>query len=285
MGGAARGERKRRQARSGGTERTTRPARAARPGASAAKSPSGSAAGTGGGGRRKVLLSAVAVVVLVVAIVGGVLIANDRKNTTEGVVIQPRTVAADYPVRRDGAVVAAGNDDAKVKLDLYEDFLCPVCAEFEAANAGAIEEQVRAGTVQVRYHLLPLLNDASDPPGYSLDSANAALCAADGGGFPAFHASLYAAQPAEGARGYDKDQLIRLGHDVGVAGPQFAACVTGGSHDRSVLAEYEAARNAPYLRQPVSGGGTGFGTPTVAVGQRVVDTAQPQWLANLVSGG
>ncbi|MGW6420684.1 hypothetical protein ACWF8F_36340, partial [Streptomyces sp. NPDC055055] len=59
--------------------------------------------------------------------------------------------------------------------------------QFEETFKGQIEEQVNNGTLQVRYHMLPMLNQRSDPPGYSLDSANASLAAADAGKFLAFH--------------------------------------------------------------------------------------------------
>jgi protein-disulfide isomerase len=268
VGGAERSARKRRQSGSAGAKAVA-------------------AARTASSDRNKVIITVVAVVVLAAAVIGGVLYTNSKKNTTEGVAIAPKapTQSAEYPVRRDGALVIVGKDDAKVKLDVYEDFLCPACGAFEARDGAAIEQKVKDGTVQVRYHMLSMLNDRSDPPGYSLDSANAGLCAADGGQFPGYHVSLFNAQPEEGARGYDKGQLIKLGQDLGLTSQDFVDCVTTGRYNALVEAEFEKTRSTPYLQQDFPSGSRGFGTPTIAVGERVIDPADPNWLENLVSGG
>lgn len=265
MGGAERSARKRKQERASGANAV--------------------AAARSGGGRNKVIITVVAVVLLGAAVIGGVIYTNNQKNATENAAIpaQPGG-SADYPVRRDGALVVAGKDDAKVKIDVYEDFLCPACGQFEARDADAIETKIRDGAVQVRYHMLPMLNDQSDPPGYSRDSANAGLCAADGGKFPVYHASLFQAQPEEGARGYDKAQLIKLGQDLGITDPQFAECVNSGRYDQILAAELEITRSTPYLQQTFPSGRTGFGTPTVSSGEKVVESSEPGWLEQLISG-
>ena len=242
------------------------------------------AAARSGGGRSKVLITVVAVVILGVAVIGGVIYTNSQKDTTENSAIPAQQHAADYPVRRDGPLAVAGKDDAKVTLDVYEDFLCPACGQFEARNADAIESKLRDGSVQVRYHMLPMLNGQSDPPGYSRDSANAGLCAADAGQFPAFHASLFRAQPEEGARGYDKAQLIKLGQDLGISDPQFAECVNSGRYDQILAAELEKTRSTPYLQQTFPNGRTGFATPTIATGEQIVESAEPGWLEKLLAG-
>jgi protein-disulfide isomerase len=128
-----------------------------------------------------------------------------------------------------------------------------------------------------------LLNNRSDPAGYSTDAANAALCTADSTQFVSYHSSLYGSQPEEGARGYDKAQLVKLGQDVGVTSPDFTNCVNNGAYNQAVSDEYQKAKSTAYLQQDV-GGQTGFGTPTIAVGEKVVDTQDPNWLNNLLSG-
>jgi len=239
--------------------------------------------------RRKLYIGAAVVVVILAAVVGGVLISNSQKNTTEGKDIQAapsssqQTAMADVRVTRDGGVVVVGQPDAKVKLDVYEDFLCPICGHFEQTYGKTIEDHVVKGSVQVRYHMLPMLNNRSDPPGYSMDSANAGLCAADAGKFPAFHQSLYNDQPEEGSRGWDDQQLAKLGQNVGITSKDFTSCVTSGKYDSLAQAELDKATSAPYLVQDFGNGQKGFGTPTLAVGQKVVDTAKSNWLDTLVA--
>lgn len=232
--------------------------------------------------RTKVIITVAVVVVIAAAVITGVLITNSQKNQTEGTQIAAKSVSAGYPVSRDGAVVVTGKDTAKVTLDVYEDFLCPACRQFEETYGPQIEQKVQDGTVKVRYHMLNMLNDRSDPPGYSLDSANAALCAADAGKFPSFYASLYAAQPEEGARGYDKNQLTKLGQDLGITSPDFPACVANGTYNQIVDQSYQQAAKDANLHQDFGNGRRGFGTPTVAVNGKAVETSDPNWLNNLI---
>jgi protein-disulfide isomerase len=241
--------------------------------------------------RKPVIIGAVVVVLLLAAVLGGVIYTNSKKNATEGQDISTSQLddaasgAADdeatYPVVREGAVVVVGEETAKVTLDAYEDFLCPVCGTFEKTFAGDIEHFVKAGDLRVRYHMLPMLNERSDPPGYSLDSAGAALCAADAGKFPAYHQALYAAQPEEGARGWDKQQLAKLGADLGIDAASFKSCVESGKYDKDIQAHFDEVRDTEYLQQEINGQ-KGFGTPTVANGQKVVDTANGEWLDELM---
>ncbi|TCO62946.1 DsbA family protein [Actinocrispum wychmicini] len=235
--------------------------------------------------RNKMLAGIVVVVVVAAAVIVGVIVTNNQKNKTADVAIAAKTVKmpGDLPVQRDGGTVLVGKDTAKVTLDVYEDFLCPICGNFESAYGTQMQQQVNDGNLRVRYHIVNLLNDRSDPPGYSTDAANAALCVADrGSNFVNFHASLYSAQPEEGARGYDKGQLTKLGQDVGVTSPSFASCVSNGTYDKAVSDEYQKARTTPYLQQEYQGQKS-FGTPTLAVGQTVVDWQDPNWLTKLIS--
>ena len=267
MGGAERNARKKRQAQTRGGNAVAAARRA-------------------DGDRRKLFVGVGVVVVLLAAVIGGVTFYNNQKNTTEGKAISTigteQAADADVPVTRDGGVVVVGKPAAKVTLDVYEDFLCPACGAFEKAYGTDIEQHVADGDVQVRYHMLPMLNDRSDPPGYSMDSANAGLCAADAGQFPAFHKSLYNDQPEEGSRGWDRQQLAKLGENLGIKTKGFASCVTSGKYDSLVQTNFDQVKQASYLQQDFGNGQKGFGTPTIAVGQRVVDTSKSNWLDKLV---
>jgi protein-disulfide isomerase len=234
--------------------------------------------------RNKILITIAVVVVVAAAVLTGVLVTNSQKNKTADTAIAAKTVSmpADVPVKRDGATVLVGKDTAKVTLDVYEDFLCPICGNFESSYADQMQQHVNDGSLRVRYHLVNLLKDRSDPAGYSTDAANAALCVADDGTkFMNYHASLYGSQPEEGARGYDKTQLTKLGQDVGITSPNFSSCVSGGTYDQAVSDEYQKASTTPYLQQDV-GGSKGFGTPTLAVGQTTIDWQDATWLTKLL---
>ncbi|MGH3859947.1 DsbA family protein [Actinokineospora sp.] len=264
MGGAERSARKRKQQGS----------------APAAGAKAVAAARSGGGDRSKIILAVVAVLVIAGAVIGGVIYTNNQKNATKDKAIAVQTVRLDVPVKRDGGVVEVGKDGAKATLDIYEDFLCPACAVFEEGFGPKIEEKVKDGTLKVRFHMLNLLNNRSDPEGYSTDSANAGLLAADEGKFLSFHKSLFKDQPAEGARGWTKDQLIELGKAVGVTSQAFVDGVRSGKYDSLVTEEYQKARSDEALQQEFNGQ-KGFGTPTMASGGKAIDTEDPNWLTKL----
>jgi protein-disulfide isomerase len=234
-----------------------------------------------GDDRKKVVIGVVAVVVLAAAVIGGVVLSKDSGGEPTLTPVAGKT-ATTAPSTRDGGVVEVGEEDAKITVDVYEDFLCPFCGEFERRYGDQIKEQLDAGTVRVRYHVLPMLNSYSSPEGYSTDSANAALCAADQGKFPAYHESLYAQQPEEGEAGYTKQELIKLGTDLGITGDAFTSCVNGDENVAAAQKELEETKTRPYL-QIDRNGQKGFrGTPTIAVGEQVLDVNDENWLNNLV---
>lgn len=236
--------------------------------------------------RNKIIAISVAVVVVAALVIGGVLWINSSKNATQDSAIQPGTTSALGPgvvEKRDGAVVTVGKPGAPKTMDLYADFLCPYCAKLQQDFGPRMEKAINDGQLAVRYHMVILLNKNSDPPGYSLDSANAALAAADQQKFTAFHDALFKNQPQEGGRGYDKAQLIKLGQDLGISDPKFAQAVNSGAYDQQLQAAFQQIQNDPKLQQDFGNGQIGFGTPTVAVDGKAVP-AQGDWLTKILNG-
>jgi protein-disulfide isomerase len=266
----------------GGAERTARKRRQA---AQAGPKVVAQARGASGD-KRKWIIGIGAVVVVAALVIGGVIWTISDKNKTEGKVISPgestSALAGDVTQKRDGVVAIVGKTGAKASIDVYADFLCPICGEFEKQYKSQIEQAVNDGKLQVRYHMVPLLNQKSSPPGYSLDSANAALAAADAGKFVQFHDALFANQPEEGKRGYDKTQLIELGKNVGITDPAFAQTVNAGTYEQQLNTAFQQIENDPKLAQDFGGGQTGFGTPTVTANGSIVSWQDPNWLTKVV---
>jgi len=219
---------------------------------------------------RTPMIVAIAVVVLVAAVVfGGVFLAGNGSDNAQSGTIPDTPAPAEYATTVADGVITAGGPAPRT-LDVYEDALCPACQAFEQRYGDQIAQATAAGRVQVRYHLVNLLDRRSSPPGYSSAAGNAMMCAAENDAFPAVHASLYAAQPPEGARGYDTAQLIGLGQRDG-AGPGYADCVTNGRHLGEVAVNFQNASNDPALQRD-----GGFGTPTVVLDGRLVPVGSPE---------
>jgi protein-disulfide isomerase len=210
----------------------------------------------------------VAAVVVVAVVVAGVVWFTQRGSGD---------VAPTYTATASGAVVTAGS--GPVVVDVYEDYLCPVCERFEQRYGSEITAALNAGQITVRYHSIAILDSLTNPPGYSTRAANAALCSVPAGIFPAYHARLFAEQPAERSAGLTDDQLVAFGTELGARG-DFAGCVTSGTHTDDVAAETAAAEANPALQTDGV-----FGTPTVAIGGTKVDLNDTNWLQNAITAG
>jgi protein-disulfide isomerase len=213
--------------------------------------------------RTPTIVAVVVVLLVAVVVIGGVLLSGSGGSQGSGQAVPVTPAPASYGTTVEGGVVTAGGP-APHTLDLYEDALCPACQSFEQSYGDRVAQAVASGRLQVRFHMVDLLEQRSNPPGYSSAGGNAMICAAENGAFPAVHTSLYAAQPPEGGRGYDTGQLVDLGQRAG-AGPGYADCVTGGRHVGEINQNFQAAVNDRALQNNGS-----FGTPTIVLDGRLL---------------
>ncbi|HLT10340.1 MAG TPA: thioredoxin domain-containing protein [Micromonosporaceae bacterium] len=128
----------------------------------------------------------------------------------------------------DSGIVAAGS--GPVTVEVYLDFLCPACKQFEAEANPVLDQLVAENRIRLVWHPLGFLDRLSSPPGYSTQAAAAAGCAADEGKLKAFGDALFARQPAEGGPGLSDDEIIEIGGEVGLITPSFAQCVRDGTY-------------------------------------------------------
>jgi protein-disulfide isomerase len=154
--------------------------------------------------------------------------------------------------------------DGPVEIDLYIDYMCPACKQFEDAYAADLQRWVDEGSVQINYHPIAILNRMSQGTDYSTRAAAAAVCAADAGEqrFLDYTLALYAAQPAENTRGLDDEELVRIGTEQGLD-EQWQACVDDATY-RGWVEEGTASASG---EQGVTG------TPTAMVDGQLVDSA------------
>ena len=197
----------------------------------------------------KIIIGVVIVVLVAAGVVGGVLYAQHQKNQTTLTAIGAKTVAgsSSYPqvIDKANATVLVGKPTAKVVIDAYEDFLCPICGEFETANFSDIEKQLEAGTIQVRYHMINLLDNDSNPAGYSSLAANTALAVATVAPekFMDMHYSLYQDQPQEQKAGWTQAQLTSLANRLGVSGAAFDKLINDGTYTK-ILTTWKVQQGA-----------------------------------------
>ncbi|MFR9805469.1 DsbA family protein [Pseudonocardia sp. RS010] len=138
--------------------------------------------------------------------------------------------------------ITVGQAAAPATIDLYVDFQCPACKQYEEQVGPTIDRLVDAGEAKVVYHPVAFLNRFSSTE-YSTRSSSAAACAADAGVFPQYAKTLFANQPPENSAGLPDEQLVALGQQVG-AGEDFARCVQGDTYEGWTASVTEAASRA-----------------------------------------
>lgn len=191
---------------------------------------------------------AIGVVALLIAGTLGVVAAADVDDSTGPVAViepgagdDPATGALDgvaapqgalanggIPVGTAGVAGAAVPADAVV-VDVYLDYMCPACAQFEATNAASLADLRASGTVVVVYHPVSILDRRSMGTAYSTRAATAAALVADQApeAFAAFSAAMFAAQPGENTEGLTDTAIAQVATTAGVPEAVTAAIASG----------------------------------------------------------
>jgi protein-disulfide isomerase len=125
----------------------------------------------------------------------------------------------------DGVVIGNG----PVTVDVYIDFLCPFCRQFELSAGDSLAALAGGGQVSLVYHPMNFLDEASSTR-YSTRAAASSGCASDGGRFLEYARALFLSQPPEGGPGLSDTELIELGLSARLPGPAFEGCVVGGRY-------------------------------------------------------
>lgn len=104
-------------------------------------------------------------------------------------------------------------------VDIWEDFQCPVCAQFEALNGAFLESLIKEKKATVIYHPLSFIGPES------VRAANAVACASDEDKYLDYHNFLYRNQPTENSGKWSNAYLIAGGVSVGISSSEFDACI------------------------------------------------------------
>lgn len=212
----------------------------------------------------------VGVVVVLIGVGAWAVKAAQDGNVKETRVIEPQHTVEGYGVPY---VPAGGEGDAAdaPTVEVFEDFLCPHCGQFEQSTGEVLRAQADAGEIQLIYRPFSFLDAMGGSTNeYSLRATNLALCALDEQGPEAFqnvHDALYVNQPSEGGAGPSDNDLLSLAEDAGV--DVSAACV----EEQRFVPWVKEAREHGQDERDVSG------TPTVFVDGEVVEPVSSQAVA------
>jgi protein-disulfide isomerase len=202
--------------------------------------------------RRVTVWTTVAVVVVLVAagLIGWGVLSHQDKTTASKLTVPAGVVD-------DGTAWKIGT--GPVTVDLYEDFMCPICHNFENQTGATIKQLVSQNKITVQYHTVAILDDSSNGTKYSTRAAGAAAAAATEGKFVEYHDALYANQPEEGSNGLTNAKLIDIGKSAGLTDDAFVNAVNKQTYDAWV-----ANVTSQFSQR-------GFnGTPTIVVNGKVL---------------
>jgi protein-disulfide isomerase len=167
-------------------------------------------------------------------------------------------------------IAKEGTTEPKAVVSMYEDFLCPVCGNFEQQLGPTIGSLIDSGAVAADYYMVAILDRPSNQ-NYSSRAAAAAYCVADEDTTPdkrmfrRFHAALYAQQPSETGTTFPTNaQLIETARQAGVGG-KVPECINSGRYMDMVdgLAAATNVTGTPTVR--INGEDYKFSTPDALV--------------------
>jgi protein-disulfide isomerase len=179
--------------------------------------------------RRNLQITSAVAAVLALVIGSGVLLLTMRDN-------EERSEPFATPRNLTEGRMVVGKKDAPVTIQIYEDFYCPLCGDFERANSEQISDWVKDGTVKVEYNILSIL-DRLSPDKYPTRAADAAVAVWDSSDvdtFLKFHDKLYeeGVQPEEGYAGHDDAQLIKWAVEAGAPEAGVKAALEGKKFEK-----------------------------------------------------
>jgi protein-disulfide isomerase len=166
----------------------------------------------------------------------------------------------------DGSLTMARPGVTSPVVDIYEDFSCPPCGKFDAANDPMLKQIAVAGEAKVVFHPMVIFGTGVEPQhGNSTRAAAALRCVRDGARWLSYQDALYAHQPSETQRGYEVSDLVAWAAPSGRTGGDFEKCVTGQRYAGEV-----ASVSRSYVDAGVQG------TPTVRVNGRALGSSDVQ---------
>ena len=164
-----------------------------------------------------------------------------------------------------GAIVVG---EGANELDIWFDFYCPHCQEFEEAYGSTVDDMLEQGDVTLNLFPVALsgLNTASGTD-FSKRSANAMYCVAEStpdAAYP-FMQALFATKPS--GPGQTDDELIAMAEAAGAG--DIELCVTDGTY-----ISFVEEQTAELPANPETGSA---GTPTIILnGEFITLTGDPQ---------
>ncbi len=210
---------------------------------------------------RILIITGVVVFIGIVAAALISIISAANRAPLEGVDAQPAGAIESGAIQVGADGVGSTSEGAPV-VDLYLDYLCTHCANFEAINGGVLDELTANGEATVNYHPVAFIGGSD----FNIRAANALAVVATESPehFGDFNNQLFAAQGEGGATPLSDAQIADVAREVGVP-EDVLETFTDGQYNAWVQGVTEQAQ-----RDEIRG------TPTVLIdGEEFLGWAQP----------
>jgi len=200
-----------------------------------------------------VIVAAIAIIAIVFLVITSSVrppAAGPKNMASDGILIGQDLLAVSTPAIAPGATPTPNVRDTTsgvISIQIFLDYMCPVCGAFEQTNGEQIRTLVASGAATVEIFPFSILDRSSQGTMYSTRAANAAACVANysPNQFYEFNRIMYdpAVQPAENSTGLTDAQLTSLTTQAKVdSADSIASCIkdqrfTGwvqDAHDRAI---------------------------------------------------
>lgn len=224
------------------------------------------------------LITVIALIAVAVVVLGGVIWMAQRGGEANPITFGE---TQDELIQiSDTGVMAVGEPDAPT-IQVWEDYMCPACGNFEAQYGDSIAQAIEAGRLRAEFHTLNFLNAQSGSGEYSTRALAAIQCVAAKDTLPVFltvKGAFFTNQPAEGGGDLSARELATIAEDAG-ANADAVECIgnveTNGGMDKAADSADNAQKSIRAITSQVS-------TPTVAFEGEVVDLTNASWLVDII---
>lgn len=203
--------------------------------------------------RNKIIIVVASVLVVALIVVAGIVIWQQSQKTLLSDFTGERPAAStDTGGITFGSSLEAGTvTEGAVEVDLYIDFMCPFCGEFDVANRDDIRTMLTDETATVIVHPLNYLDDLSMGTMYSTRAANAFATVATESPEHAldFMEALFDNQPAENTEGLSDEEIATIAVETGVP-QEVADTLDDGTYSDWVAVASDQARADGATRTP-----------------------------------
>lgn len=231
--------------------------------------------------QRNMITVGIVVVVIALIAAGAFAVSKAKKdNAVSTAYVAPKNANGAFGIDYTTEIATGKPASKPVKVTLYEDFQCPACKAFEAADGQFLKQSLAAGDISIEYRPISFL-DSPVTDDYSSRAANMALCVlntSDVKTYTALHEILYTEQSPESGPGLKDSVLNDLAKQAGAADQ--ANCIKTKKYGPWIKKATAAFGKAGYTSTPtvvINGkqvAGAGGGSPAVADLQKAILAAK-----------